>query len=569
MSLIPDKDVKIYKKTDPVIKLDDVPAFVVNRGGLDLTYTPFTSTSFTTSNLQITVNPPSGNTVVNRLAYLRCPFRLTFTSSAGAPSILDIGANDAPRSFALSKVISNIKLVLDNGSTSIQNDDIIMAYERYIKSDTKRRDLGMIPYEADNYQDYSDYLSQGSAKNNLGSYGESGFGAEEHNGGYFNLNVVSDDGSTAVLDIELIEPLWLSPMLWKQEYNSKGLALLNQMQLYVQFGDLRRIWAHSSAGIAIDSINVSLNSAFDNPALLVNFVQMQPDQHIPLMNLYNYYDVNVYKTENKGITNAGASDEIKSQNIQVGQTPKRMYLYIMRREVDRTFETTDTFAKIDNISIQWNTRNGILADADTYQLYNISSKNGFQPSYNGWSKFCGSVFCADFGSDIPLQPLDAPGRIGQGQLSVRVNFTNISQENITYELDIILINDGVCIKTLNNTQFLTGVATPSDALLSPQVSELESDILAIQDPYGGDLLGGAKFSEKIKKGAKKAVRGAKKVSKGLKAIEPIAETIAPRSEGVFDALDLLGLGYTKKEIEQMYGGKMASRRAMKKRMRKY
>ena len=572
MSASPEKDLKVYKHVEPTLQLDQTPHYVINVGGQDLTYSAYTTTNFSTSNITWTVNPSTGNTVVNRMMYMRVPFTITFNGTSVGPTLLQLGSNDAPRSFFLSKVLENIKLVLDNSSTSIQQSDLIMAWERYMKSDTKRRDLGMCAYMSDQYQNYEDYLVHGSAKNALGSYGEAGMGAEEPRGGYQNLRVISDDGTTAVVELEAIEPIFLSPMLWKHEYSdSKGLSLLNQIQVFAQLGKLERVWSHNAVnGENITGVNVVVGaSSFDNPALLVNQIEGRMDEAIPKVLLYDYNDANIYKTEQSGAVAPGAPGLVRSQNIQVGQTPKRLYAYLMARQNDRTFETADAQAPITRISVNWNTRNSILADATPVQLYEISSKNGFQGSFNAWQKFSGSVLALDFGSDIPLAALDAPGRIGQGQLSLEVNFVNASNSDVTYELVICLVNEGVCVKTLNNTQFLSGIVTPGD-VMSKNLPRIDGDLIALQQPYGGDLMSGLK---KVVHGVKKFANDprTKKAVEVGKHLGSLALKYGP------EIAALLAAGYTEDEAQEiirkegmgLVGGKRISKAQLRSRLKKY
>ena len=306
MSLQPGQ-VKVFRDEESLLKVNNPPTYVVKIGPSDLNYTPFSSQSFSDSNAQFTVNPSSGKTGINRLIYLRIPFTLTFTGTSVGPTLLQLGSNDALRSFALSKVISNLKLQIDNASANIDMEDVIPAFERYMSTHSKETELGMIPSMSDQYPQYVQYQQYGSAKNALANFGEAGFGAATPRGGYSNLQVISDDGSTAVVQCELIEPIWVSPLKWKNG-NDKALILTNQIQLFVQFGDLSRLWSHATSqtiggvsytgGENITNVSVAVGASnYDNPSLLVNQVEFPANMQVPLTEKYNFHDVQVFSTQ--------------------------------------------------------------------------------------------------------------------------------------------------------------------------------------------------------------------------------------------------------------------------------
>lgn len=588
MSLQPGQ-VKVFKDSDSLLKVNSDPTYVIKIGASDLTYTPFSSQSFSDSNAQFTVNPASGKTGVNRLMYLRVPFTLTFTGTSVGPTLLQLGSNDALRSFALSKVISNMKLQIDNASANIDLEDVMPAWERYMSVKTKENDLGMIPSMSDQYPQYVQYQQFGSAKNALGNYGESGFGSASPRGGYANLQVISDNGTTAVVQCELIEPIWVSPLKWKNG-NDKALILTNQIQLFIQFGSLSRLWSHATSqtiggvsytgGENITSIVGTVGASnYDNPALLVNQVEFPANMPVPLTEKYNYHDVQIYSTQGSTSVAPGATQTIVSNNIQLGNTPKRMYVFATRTRATRTYETTDTFGKINGISIRYNNRNGILADAAPVQLYNIAVKNGYQGDYNAWSKFSGGVLALDFGEDIPLSETNVPGSVQQSQIAVSLELENIDPvDTITYGLYLVVIYEGVAIKSLNNTQLLTGTVSVSDVLNAPELPESASELLELQNPYGGSFLGklrtiGSKAYEFGKKAAPYLKTGFKVGKKGydyLKEHPQVAIALAP----------LLAAGIDENEAMKMiqgeglvggsvFGGKIKCKPAMRKRLKKY
>lgn len=570
--------ISVKKNVLGLMNVEQRPVFVINEGPVDLTYYPYTTQTYSNSNVRFLINPPSQQTIVNRLMYVQIPFRLTFTGTSVGPTLLQIGSNDAVRSFALSKVIQNMTLTIDNATTSVILYDAIQAFERYIMDETKKRDLGFVPGASDEYPQYVQYQQYGSSKNVLGGYGENGNNDCPNRGGYADITVVSDNGTQAIVDVRLTEPIWCSPMLWKHN-NEKGIALCNQLQLVCNMaGDLSQLWSHAvsktiggttyTGGENITAVSVNVapsGNTYSQPALLVSYNEMSLIEKLPKSLQYNYFAINTYVNDQANAVAAlAAGAPAISQNIQLGTTPKRMYVYLCRRRADRTISTTDTFARIDSISLNLGTRNGILAGANSHQLFQIASENGFQGNFDAWYKYSGGVLALEFGKDIPLDALNAPGKVAQNQLSVTVNYHSLDPtDSITFSLYVHVISDGVCVKEPGSAQFLTGVLRAEDILNASKISADEADLMYVQNPYGGDFLSG--FKHFIKSAApyvKKAWEVGKKVA-------PYAEKAAEVGLPL-----LMGLGYAEDEArailkKEMMGGKAMSKAELKKRLKQY
>ena len=106
---------------------------------------------------------------------------------------------------------------------------------------------------------------------------------------------------------------------------------------------------------------------------------------------------------------------------------------------------TDTFAKIEGISVQWGTKPNLLSDADTWDLYNMSVRNGNDQTWLQWSKFQGSVACLVPGSDLPLESDEANGVATKINAQFRITIRNISTDQTTFTLFIIPIEEGYSI----------------------------------------------------------------------------------------------------------------------------
>jgi hypothetical protein len=237
---------------------------------------------------------------------------------------------------------------------------------------------------------------------------------------------------------------------------------------------------------------------------------------------YPYFDVQRYATVQSEVA-AGASSTMISQNIQLSSIPRRMYIYVRKRNQDlfSSTESTDTYFALSNASMQFMNKNGLLASASMQQLYEQSVKNHCTMSWVQWSGSSqvsnsfskvgsvGSILCVEFSTDIGLESLEAPGKLAQAMLQVTVTAANTSSAAITPELYVVTVLEGVfTIKALNSASTSIGVLTSKD-ILDCQYDHV--DYRMVQEINGGDFFSGLK--EGLSKLAHQAV--------------PIARQIAP------------------------------------------
>ncbi len=430
---------------DPRCDFDEADQkYIIQKPGEDVTYRNVTSTSFSTSSVNFSAPPPSPATIVDRRIEMRCKFRMTFTGTSLGATLLQIGANDAPRSFPLSQAINTLRISVNNISISTELSDYHNALIHYNTGrDAKEYDYSTSPAMLDQYQVYNDYLLYGSAKNCLGSYGENGYKGPR--GGYPRVNVISDDGTTAVVDLEVTEMLFLNPLLWGREANEKGFIGVQTFDVVANFNNNleRYLWSHNAtSGENITAVNVEI---LESPALL--FTYITPDL-LDMPNIsddivYPYYNIDRYVDRGQAV-NAGASFSRTSNNIQLNSIPKRIYIFARRKNDDKRIEHADTYARLDSISLSWNNRNGLFSGAQTEDLYLTSVRNGLNMSFDQWYKYQGSVFCIDFAKDIGMSSIEAPGLLGTYQFQYTANFTNVNDVDASVDFDVftVVVSEG-------------------------------------------------------------------------------------------------------------------------------
>ena len=200
----------------------------------------------------------------------------------------------------------------------------------------------------------------------------------------------------------------------------------------------------------------------------------------------------------------------------------------------------------------------LLASASQQQLYNISKKNGVDLSFPEWSGntplvglsnmeagisgffssvapngfqatgLVGSVLCLDFGVDIGLSDIHAPGQLLNSQLQITADFVNINQaDTFMFTMYIVTVSEGIwTVENLNSINQI-GVLSKEDVLNATRNPAI--DYKSTDNIYGGDFVGKVKSA-------------GKKVLAGLKSALPYARDVASVIGTVAPLLPLIGLG---------------------------
>ena len=171
---------------------------------------------------------------------------------------------------------------------------------------------------------------------------------------------------------------------------------------------------------------------------------------------------------------------------------------------------------------------------------------------------CGSVLCLEFGTDIGLLDVEAPGLDGTYQLQVDITFKNYNQtEVLVCDFYIVTINEGVFTIQDNRSISQIGVISRQDILdaqSSPQV-----DYYDVRDVQGlGDFFGDVgRFGRNVIQGIKEY---APKVARFVK------DDILPIAKEVAKLLPMLGLG-GEGSGGVVVGGELMNRRQLRDRIR--
>ena len=462
------------------VKADTEKDHVVLMGGLRVNEQVNTADSWgsagaTPVQASWTVNPPSTSTIVDRNIKVRAYFEI----STDQP--LQLGLNDALRQFPIASIMDVLTVQINGETVSDNMADKIHAMLCYGNdAETRRGDTSTSPSMPDNYQEYSDYSVYGSGKNSLSNYGEQA--VEEGRGG-FPVEVLSSTSFRVVIT----EPLFLSPFLTGLHSADEGFVNVNQMNINMRWKqNISQLMSHSSLGNAITSVSVSMYQA---PELLTTFITPDLTQPIPQLQVLPYVKTQEYIKQMSAL-NAGASTNIVSDSIKLSQVPRKVYLFCRHQRSTSTQDTADSFLSIENLSVLWNNQSGLFSSATPQDLYRISKGNGLNQTWAQFSKYRGSVFCAEFGKDIGLLDTEAPGCQGQYTIQVQATMKNQSASAFTGEFYMVILNEGTFSISENFARASLGNLNQQMVLMAKQSHELHH--LTYSQLQGGGFFSGLK-----------------------------------------------------------------------------
>ena len=558
-----DGSLNLVRAIDPRVDVGsrDRRTYAVFQGGREVSYQRVDPDGgLSNSQLTFTVNPPSPHVFVNRRPMLTMTFDLTFTgvsAGAGIPLLQMAGAtsstgalvgtqfHDAPRAFPLANAMTNLTMTINNDSISQNLNQYIRALPRY-STCAKSQDInyGLTPSMLDQSISYADL--DGFARDPLRGYGDNPL--QVPRGGFVGIDVIQNDSTgvadTAVVRITCSEHLFLSPFIFQQDKQDTGFIGVHDLQLTLSLGGRGNsalaglgssLWSHSSASASVINTAAVQVVAAD---VLFSFISPDSSQVIPSQNFYSYYEPRLYPTQTFVPVVAGAQTTIQMNNVQLGTIPASVYLFVSERDSDHDFSKTDTFFNIDNVSITFDNRDNILANATEQDLYNIAKKNGTNLSWTQWTRETGSVIRLDFGEDIPLRSDQAAGLRGTYNFRCTLRCRNLSGAAVTPTLTCLMVAEGVMMLE-------DGRCTRSVGLLSHE--DIMSDMPEITYVHTGDMWGGnffqraGQFFKRAGKFIKKYARPA--IETARTAISQLAPEFLPEVEVADKVAKAFGLGY--------------------------
>lgn len=526
--------VNVVSVMDPRLDVQQKRNYVALKGAQINNWQQFPATTRNNSNVQISCNPPSREIGISRLVFKRFEFQVDIVGTNTGSSNLLVDGYYAPRCMPIASVTQSETVQINNAVCTqapvAQYWPTMMWYNNEFKN--RNGQYSLAPSMLDQAQDYSQTAQ--TARNPLGVYGDVSF--DQTRGSYAGMEVRSNTSTGAQIYLTVVEPIFISPFVFGEMSNyTSSFGGCQNLSYTATLGNLQRVMSiqknQGASNINVTSVNVELKEA----SLLFNYFTPDPLYPIPRSMESSYFSLISYPTRFGSTVSAGASCTITMQSIQLASIPKRIILFARRDDTAQTAFTSDAYFALaptgNPITLQWN--NSIFCStASTPDIYNICQKNGLEMSYSQFISQCGSVINLEFGTDIGLASDEAPGVLGNYQLSLTCSFINKHPtEAIQPTLYCIVVSEG-CFNIIDGSSAtMLGVLSRNDVLnAQPTPSVSFADQNAI---YGGS------FFSKIRDALGKVgsfVKQNKLVSRGLQLIPD------PRAQAASRVASSLGFG---------------------------
>ena len=534
---------------DPNVDVDERPLYLIEKGPAYCRYNQNVSTSYSTSSINFSVVPPNRLIGVDKRMFVDVGFDFNFVGDAGVGNVLMptitrngneylVGETDGLRWMPLQSCTDSLSIQF-NQSTVTQNlSDYIEAITRVgFDKSYEDHELSIAPSMHDQYQEYADWTSYGSARNPLAAYGEN---SSQQSRGAIELLVTSNTQFAATVRARWSEPLLMSPLVLGKMSQKAFLGLQN-IDFTFGLSNLSRMWSHDAVNNAVLTGPPTISNMIA-PQLRLRFLTIPLIEKIPNTNLYPYCDVQRYVTDVGSSLAAGSASSITGNNVQLSSIPKRIMLFLRERNNNRDYTTSDTYARIDRIRVNWDNKNDLLASCTSRDLFRMSVEAGLKMSWSQWNTHTGSVLVIDFGSQIGLDDLQAPGMHGNFQLQIECDFTNVGTRSVNYAMYMVVANEGIFRLDETLSSITVGDVVPRDVLDGVQLSHIEK--MPFHEAY--DYTGGS-FWSSLKKAASRIGHGIRKAGKF--ALEHAPEVISAVEKYGPLVAPLVGLGEEERTLE--------------------
>jgi len=403
--------------------------FPVLKGGEQVLYKVYTTSSVSSSSITFHCPPPSSNLYVDRRIHLRLPVRLTIAATTTNLMIdskyLISNGNVALRSFPLQKAMETVQMTINNQSMSVNIGDILSALEHFNVS-MKLRAIDYskcASYPASYCQEFS--ALHGQARSPL-LPNNTVADLNVPRGGPFTVvtgggtQTASNDSPVTVIDFVSCEPLFLSPLYWGESTSNNsafyGVKTMDFTFNFVSNAGNRMLAINPAllytngdvTATRADPISTSVSfgpfagvspaftySAESTAALLFQYITPQlVDRGNAMQQVLNYPYSNIerYPTDYGAPAVAasglpGAAVTMNSTNVQLSSIPTKIYVFARANNTQMQLNpyTPDSFMRLESFNMQWGNRSGLLSSASRQQLYDISVRAGCTLSYNDWA----------------------------------------------------------------------------------------------------------------------------------------------------------------------------------------
>ena len=430
---------------DPrVVQQDRI--FPVLKGGQEVLYKQFISTSVSSSTCTFHCPPPSSHVYVDRRIHLQMPVRLKITANVAGAAGGTLGNvfNVQPqlfqlRSFPVQRAMETILMTINNQAMSVNIGDILSALEHCnMSSKLKAIDFSKCATYpcamSQNFQDLAVTNGSSLVRNPLSTNDTvPSLGISKGAPYTVVVNTVNATAAVAaagvVIDFVSTEPLFLSPLYWGDcdcddsaffgvtgmdfTFNFVGNAgnrmiaidgvstgawgteaQARSSTMTITYGFNQTAWTGiSAAPFSYGTVQPTLFFQYITPQLVDRGSAMQKVLNYPL-SVVQRYPVDYASMAALGFSGGlevATAQQMNSVNVQLNSIPTRLYIFARAQNQALQLNPfyTDSFLRLAQggtpLNLQWGNRSGLLASASIQQLYDISVRSGCTLSYADWA----------------------------------------------------------------------------------------------------------------------------------------------------------------------------------------
>jgi hypothetical protein len=573
---------------DPRLDVSDSIKYAVIKGGQNVTMAPYNAISYSNSQLVFNVQVPSEQTIIDRRVLLSTDLSLTVVSNqTGGNDGCYYGIYSALASFPLHQLMTVMSATINNNTVSINIRDVLPVITRLLDCEDLVCYNSSTPTFADTYASYSPAVIGVGLSHPNAAYWSVSDTAKMHRGGFAPSSYSRTTVEATTVEKftwQLIEPLLLSPFFFSNlKSNNQGFYGIQNLNFVFNVGTLNRVFRgldnvvvateakpspasldgtddggiNAITAIYPGSTTDGTGNLFTNTKLLFNFLTPHPSDLLPARNIVPFYELPRYITPqsvslaaNAATSSSslvyskliGATQTISTNSLQLNQIPDKLLLYVRKVGSNQSWGDADMAFPITKLTINFNNNSGILASAQTVDLWQMSRNNGNHATWNDWKGFAvvekstftapavlpqfppsydaimkvaptfGSYLVLEFGKDIQLtEDFYAAGSLGNFNIQIYVDIINnqpyalnggdVQNSNNNVEIVLVTMNSGVFVCERGTSSTYTGILTKQDVLEASQQEHYTHDDV-------GRMVGGGFFSS-LKSGFSKLA------SKGL------------------------------------------------------
>lgn len=446
--------IKVAKVLDSRLTAGRDPTYLLHQGASEITYRSFPSSNLSSSSvIYNNVNPPSAQTFVSRTVYVEVQYQVNFTGTAlPGQNLLDgYGYDWSVRALPVNNSFKSLTVSI-NGSNFTQDQNDVLAPLTRVRYDSLKCFLSQAPTVLDNAQLYSEGV--GTNRNPLASAQNAPCDAVMPRGAFEGVTVLTNTPTAGSILIRSVEPLIISPLAYTDEhshlpafYNVSTFQV--QATFDAQLAD--RIISLSNASQATFT-SVSATPTASN--IYFGYYAGMLIQKPPAEVSYPWHQINRYIQSGNNLA-PGATTTLNMNNIQLSSIPSKMYLLIKPTRSSYNIRQTDTFARINSVSVQFGVRSSLLANCDANQLYQISKTSGLDMEWSdfhgntagnhprSWSGV-GSVLSISPMKDLGLSDLATSGTSQTIQVQIQVSYTSLQPSaTLAYDAYLYVVSDGL------------------------------------------------------------------------------------------------------------------------------